>query len=374
MPVLLEGPIRIFLCGDVMTGRGIDQILPHPGDPTLQEAHMKSARGYVRLAEETTGPIPYPVDFSYIWGDTLVELKRMKPDLKIINLETSVTQSKDYWKGKGIHYRMNPENVPCLTTAGIDCCSLANNHVLDWGYPGLLETLETLEREGIKTAGAGRDMEAAEAPAVLEVPGRGRVVVFGFGSPTSGVLPSWAAGEHWPGVNVVKDFSDVTLAQIAKRVNGVKQAGDVVVASIHWCGNWGFGVPDEHRRFAHGLIDDAQVDIIHGHSSHHVKGIEVYKDKLILYGCGDFLNDYEGIGGYEAYRPDLSAMYFATVDPSAGKLECLEMASTRLRHFRVERASIDGGEQLREMLDRESRKFGARVEPQPDGTLVLRWS
>lgn len=77
--------------------------------------------------------------------------------------------------------------------------------------------------------------------------------------------------------------------------------------------------------FAHRLIDEAGVDIIHGHSSHHVKAIEVYKDKLILYGCGDFLNDYEGIGGYEEFRADLALMYFATVEPSTGKVFDLHM-------------------------------------------------
>ena len=95
--------ITIFMCGDVMTGRGIDQVLPHPSDPTIHESYIKSARGYVEIAEEINGPIDYPVSFSYIWGDTLKELDRVAPDLRIINLETSVTRSNDYWKGKGIN-------------------------------------------------------------------------------------------------------------------------------------------------------------------------------------------------------------------------------------------------------------------------------
>jgi poly-gamma-glutamate synthesis protein (capsule biosynthesis protein) len=66
--------LRLFLCGDVMTGRGIDQILPHAGNPVLYERHMKSATGYVELAEEANGPIWKPVEYSYIWGDALAEL------------------------------------------------------------------------------------------------------------------------------------------------------------------------------------------------------------------------------------------------------------------------------------------------------------
>ncbi|HQG31720.1 MAG TPA: CapA family protein, partial [Deltaproteobacteria bacterium] len=150
--------VTLFLCGDVMTGRGIDQILPCPGDSTIHESYMLSAFGYVELAETVHGDIPWPVDFSYIWGDALKIFEQMTPDVKIINLETAITRSDEYWKGKGINYRMNPGNIPCLTAAGIDCCSLANNHVLDWGYDGLLETVETLKKVRIKSAGAGRDM------------------------------------------------------------------------------------------------------------------------------------------------------------------------------------------------------------------------
>ena len=126
--------ITMFMCGDVMVGRGVDQILPHPSDPTIYEPYVKNAELYVELAEEKTGPIPKPVNFSYIWGDALDELKRVDPDLRMVNLETSITKSNDYWKGKSIHYRMHPNNIACLTAAKIDYCSLANNHVLDWGY------------------------------------------------------------------------------------------------------------------------------------------------------------------------------------------------------------------------------------------------
>jgi poly-gamma-glutamate synthesis protein (capsule biosynthesis protein) len=81
-------PATLFLCGDVMTGRGIDQILPRPGDPAIREPYMDSALGYVQLAEEANGPIPRPVDASYIWGDALAEFQRVKPQARIINLET----------------------------------------------------------------------------------------------------------------------------------------------------------------------------------------------------------------------------------------------------------------------------------------------
>jgi poly-gamma-glutamate synthesis protein (capsule biosynthesis protein) len=99
----IHSAITIFMCGDVMTGRGIDQVLPHPGNSTIYESYMKSAQGYVKIAEDVNGPIDYPVSFSYVWGDALKEMSRIAPDVRIINLETSVTKSNNYWKGKGIN-------------------------------------------------------------------------------------------------------------------------------------------------------------------------------------------------------------------------------------------------------------------------------
>jgi poly-gamma-glutamate capsule biosynthesis protein CapA/YwtB (metallophosphatase superfamily) len=365
--------ITLFLCGDVMTGRGIDQALPHPGKPHLYEPWMRSAVDYVKLAERESGGIPRPVEFSYVWGDALEEWRRMAADCRIVNLETAVTTSEDAAPGKGIHYRMHPANVPVLTAAGIDCCALANNHVLDWGRAGLEETLEVLRRAGLRTAGAGRDGEEAAAPAVIEVPGKGRVLVFAWGMESSGVPSAWAATGDRPGVNFLDDLSPATLEAVGRRVRGVKRPGDMVVASIHWGGNWGFGVSREERAFARGLVGAAGVDLVHGHSSHHVKGIEVHRGKLILYGCGDFLNDYEGIRGYGEYRGDLALMYFPALDPATGRLLELTMTPTRTRRFRVGRAPEEGIEWLSQTLNREGRRFGTRVERGPEGRLLLRW-
>jgi poly-gamma-glutamate capsule biosynthesis protein CapA/YwtB (metallophosphatase superfamily) len=365
--------ITLFLCGDVMTGRGIDQILPHPSDPVIHESYIKDARGYVEIAEKVNGPIPRPVVPGYIWGDTFDELERLAPDLRIINLETSVTKSDGYWKQKGIHYRMHPENIDCITSARIDICSLANNHILDWGYAGLKETLETLRKAKIGIVGAGMDPGEAESPVVREIEGKGRVIVFAFGSPTSGVPLNWAASGKRPGIHLLKDFSNDTIQRIRKRVQEVKQERDIVVVSVHWGGNWGYNVPQEEIDLAHQLIDEAGVNMIHGHSSHHAKGIEVYRDRLILYGCGDFLNDYEGIGGYEHYRSDLGLMYFASMDPSSGKLVELQMTPTQIKNFKVNRASRDDALWLSQTLNREGERFGTRLKLDEDNRLTLLW-
>jgi len=365
--------ITIFMCGDVMTGRGIDQVLPHPSAPQLFEPYVRDARRYVELAEETNGLIPQPVDFSYIWGDALDIMQRMTPDVRIINLETSVTSSGDYWKGKGINYRMEPRNIPVITAAGIDVCSLANNHVLDWGYAGLAETVLTLKNSGIGVAGAGRNLPEAQAPAIVKARGKRRVLVFAFGSKSSGIPARWGATAVSPGVNLLADLGGGTVRSIASRVHGVKRPGDIVIASIHWGGNWGYEIPREETEFAHELIDAAGFDIIHGHSSHHAKGIEVYRGKPVIYGCGDFINDYDGIGGYEQYRGDLGLMYFVEMDPESGKLAGLTMKPTRMKNFRVNRASQREAAWLGNTLNREGERFGTRVEPAGDSSLILRW-
>lgn len=363
--------ITLFLGGDVMVGRGIDQILPHPSEPFIPEPYLRDAREYVRLAERANGSIPTPVNFSYIWGDALEEWERLAPDVKLINLETSITLSSDYWWGKGINYRMHPENIGCLTAAKIDCCSLANNHVLDWGYSGLVETITTLKTAQIKIAGAGRNLQSAETPAIMEVEGKGRAIAFSFGVTTSGIPLSWAAAKDKPGVNLLPGLSEGTVRYIQQQVERVKRSGDVVIVSIHWGGNWGYEIPPKQIKFAHQLIDRAGVDLIHGHSSHHVKGMEIYRDRPIIYGCGDLIDDYEGISGYEAFRADLGLMYFVTLNSDTGKLVNLQMTPTQIKRFSLQRVSTVDILWLRKILNREGKRFGTQVRWDGNKTLTL---
>ncbi len=366
--------ITLFLCGDVMTGRGIDQILPHSGDPRLFEPYVRSARQYVEFAEEVSGAIAGPVDFAYVWGDALSELERLQPAARIVNLETAVTTSGQAWPGKGVHYRMHPANVPCLTALKPDCCALANNHAMDWGREGLLETLQTLSGAGIRTAGAGRDAAEAACPAAIDTGGGRRVLVHAFCMESSGVPATWRATARRPGVSVLDDLSDRCVDVVARTIDAQRRDGDIAVVSLHWGPNWGFDISMQERRFAHALLDRAGADLLHGHSSHHVKGIEVHDGKLLLYGCGDFLTDYEGIRGHEAYRGDLSLMYFPVIDSGNGRLRELVMTPTRVRRLRVNRAEPEQTQWLCETLIREGRKLGTTIERHPDGTLRLRWA
>jgi poly-gamma-glutamate synthesis protein (capsule biosynthesis protein) len=291
--------------------------------------------------------------------------------LRIINLETSITSSEDYSPDKEVLYRMHPGNIGCLTAARIDCCCLANNHVLDWGRRGLEETLRTLDGAGLAHAGAGRNAAAAASPVTLDVAGKGRVLVFALGSVTSGIPREWGATEDGPGINLLKDLSEETARQVAGRVRQYRRPGDVTVVSIHWGSNWGYEVPDEQIRFAHRLIQEG-VDVVHGHSSHHVKAMEVYRDRLILYGCGDFLTDYEGIGGYEVFRGDLALMYLAKVDPREGRLVELRLVPMQSRRFRLSRASELDAKWLCDLLNQLGAPFGTHLQLERDNSLTLR--
>ena len=183
--------------------------------------------------------------------------------------------------------------------------------------------------------------------------------------------PEWEATEARPGVNFVADLTTRSVERIKAQIARHRRHGDLVVASIHWGPNWGYDISDRQVSFAHALIEDAGVDLIHGHSSHHPKGIEVFRDKLILYGCGDFIDDYEGIRGYEEYRGDLGLMYFARLDTGSGRLEGLEMFPTQLRRLQVTQASPKDSKWLQDTLNREGRRYGTRIERRADGAWVL---
>ncbi|WP_413098830.1 CapA family protein [Streptomyces sp. Inha503] len=363
--------VTLFLCGDVMLARGVDQILPHPGDPELHEPYIRDSRAYVELAEEANGPIPRPVDFSWPWGDALAVLDEEAPEVRVINLETSVTRSDEFAPGKDVHYRMSPDNLPCLTAVRPDVCVLANNHVLDGGRRGLDETLDSLAAAGLRVAGAGRDAAAARRPAAVPAGDHRRVLVFSFGAASSGIPGRWAAAENRSGIDFLPELSDACATGITDRVRQLKRPGDLAVASVHWGGNWGYGISPDQIHFAHALIDGG-VDLVHGHSSHHPRPLEVYRGKLVLYGCGDMVDDYEGIGGYERYRDDLRLLYFPELDPDTGRLVSLRMVPLRSRRMRLERTGHDDAAWLGGTLDRVGAFLGSHIDVRPDDVLTLR--
>lgn len=365
--------VRTALTGDVMLGRGVDQIMPHPVDPVLYETWVDSALRYVELAEKRAGPLPRRVEPSYVWGDALPLLEELEPDARIVNLETAITDGGEPWPDKGIHYRMSPAHADTLVAAHVDVAVLANNHTLDWSLVGLDQTLDVLGGAGIIPVGAGRNASRAWTPAVLPLDSSTRLVVWAMGSPTSGIPFAWAARDDRPGVALIPDLSDATVAMIAERVHAQRRPGDLVVASIHWGGNWGYRVDAPRRRFAHELIDHAGVHLVHGHSSHHPLGMEVHRDHLILYGCGDLITDYEGITGHEGFRGELGAIYLPRLDRDTGALAGIDLIPTKVERFRLVHPSGEERSWLAATLARESAELGTRLSLRGDTVLSAEW-
>src|ERR1700739_187980 len=270
----------IFLCGDVMTGRGIDQILPHHGNSELREPLVADARIYVSLAEQVNGEIPAPAEFAWPWGEALDLVDGFAPDVRLINLETTITAGGEFMRGKAVHYRMHPDNIGCLTAIRPDVCALANNHILDFGTQGLADTLQALTGAGIRGLGAGLDAERAERPAAVALADAGRVVIASRGAESSGIPRRWAAGKSRPGVAILSDLSDRSAGATAERVVAMKRPGDIAIVSVHWGSNWGYDVEQNHIDFAHRLIDGG-IDIVHGRSSHHPRPVQRDSDKVI---------------------------------------------------------------------------------------------
>ena len=296
--------LTLFLAGDVMTGRGVDQILPSPGDPRLAEELVKDAREYVALAEAVSGPIPRPVEATWPWGDALAILDEARPDVRILNVETSVTRSDDFAPGKRVHYRMHPDNVDCLAVVRPAVCVLANNHVLDFGQTGLTETLGTLDAAGLAHTGAGRNAEEAQRRRwPWSEPG-------GWSCTRSGRVQrrtaGWAATADRGGVAYLADLSTSGADALLSRVRQTARHDDVVVVSSRRL-DWGYKVTDALRRSSRIVSSSGSVDVVYGHScapsASRSRSITVAP---ILYGCGDLVNDYEGIRGFESFRSKLA--------------------------------------------------------------------
>jgi poly-gamma-glutamate synthesis protein (capsule biosynthesis protein) len=358
----------ILLAGDAMLGRGIDQIQHLSCDPALPDPRVKSARDFVRGASWRNGPIPEPVDHSYVWGEALDVIASYAPCLRILNLETTFTTAP-LPAEKRVTFRAHPANIDMLRLFAPDCCTLANNHVLDWGEDGLVETLDTLRDAGLARTGVGYNEEDAWKPCILPLPDGRRVIVLSIGDRSGGVPYEWAAEGKRPGVAHTGHDIDACVERVANTISAVRQEGDVVIASIHWGENWGFDVPPRHSILGISLLEAAGVDIIHGHSSHHPKQIALRGKKLILFGCGDLINDYEGIQPYAPHRPDLVAIYLVGLAGAA--IRQIRILPFRVRRMRLERPTEEEAKWLCDRVTRNSGPFGTAWIAENDGTIRI---
>src|ERR671917_1770452 len=298
--------ITLTLIGDVMLGRGVNE--------TLHAAHPEEP-----------------------WGDVLPLLH--SADLRIVNLECAITGHKEPWRRthKVFHFRADPLAIEVLRAARIDACSLANNHTLDFEEQGLLDTLAHLEAAGIGYAGAGRDLEEAARPVLLE----GGVALAAF----TDNEPPFAAAPGKPGTNYLPvSLEPEVLRRVEEAIEAAREAGaNTVVFSNHWGPNMVERPREIFRRFARAVVDRG-ADVYYGHSAHVFQGVEIYRGKPILYDTGDFMDDY-------AVDPNLrnDRSFLFRVSVEGGDLRRLELFPVSLPYARVELA---GGAEREAILDR----------------------
>ncbi len=223
---------------------------------------------------------------AYPFGNVLEEL--CQADLRVVNLECVISDRGrpfSRWE-KVFHFRAHPRALEALQLARIDCVVLANNHVLDYQEEAFLQMLELLEQAQIAYVGAGRNLEQARRPVILQAANL-KVGVVAF----TDNEPGWQAGPDAPGTHYLPVVPE-SVAVLREQIEEARRLGaGLVMVSAHWGPNMRLRPPPLFRAFARAVIE-AGADVFHGHSAHVFQGIEVYRGKPILYDCGEFVDDY----------------------------------------------------------------------------------
>ena len=323
--------VRLALTGDVMLGRLVDGALARFGP-------------------------------AYPWGDVLPLLRAA--DLTILNLECVIAAQGRPWRRwpKTFHFRAAPVAIEALTLAGVDAVSLANNHVLDFEVEALLEMLDRLDAAGIAHAGAGRSLEEAMRPAVLDARGL-RVGLVGL----TDNEPGWRATEAAPGTfHVPVSLEPGTFGQVEAALAAARAAGCAfVILSAHWGPNMRERPPAEFRAFARAAID-AGADLFLGHSAHIWQGVGVHRGRPIFYDAGDFVDDY-AVDPW--LRNDRSALVQVTVAERA--VAAVELIPVVIDNCQVNLAwGAEAGAIAARIVDL-SAEFGTRFERRGEGLALV---
>lgn len=269
--------------------------------------------------------------YTYVWGDSIDIIR--DADLSLINLECVIASGGTEWNktSKVFHFRAYPEAIDVLKAANIDYVSLANNHTLDYDIEALIEMLDLLDRNRIAHSGAGRNLQEAMEASVLNT----NEIRIGVVSLTDN-QPEWEATDHYAGTNYIpimlKDNNnyDDRLRQCIQNARTV-HSSDIVIVSSHVGPHFREIPSNEYVSFAHRIID-LGADIYWGHSNHMPQGIEIYKSKIIMYDCGDFIDDY---AIDPLYRNDLSFIFLLSLNDKDHILDHIELVPTRIWEFKA---------------------------------------
>ena len=316
--------INIGLAGDVMIGRTVDEIISRYG-------------------------------YAYPWGNMLPLIR--STDITIINLETTLTNSNKI-VDKTFNFKASPDKIKTLTEANITAVNLANNHILDFSEEGLIETIRMLETANIKYTGAGMNDWEAARPIILTCRNR-KIGMLGF----TDNEPRWRATPSQSGVNFINIFNHADQERALTSIQELKKEVDIAIISIHWGPNMKEKPDNAFVEFAHQMISHG-ADIIHGHSAHIFQGIEIFKNKLIIYDTGDFVDDYV-VDRF--LRNDLSFFYMVKIDKN--EIYRLQLIPARISNYRMNYALGSDSRWCIERIQELSRDFGTQVSSTGEVTL-----
>lgn len=319
---------RIVLAGDAMLGRGVDEVIAARGSD-----HPLAALR------------PYLADANLVG----------------VNLECAITARDSRYTGprKAFYFRARPAAVEVLQRTGVGLCTLANNHALDAGADGLLDTLRLLDAHGIAHAGAGADLAGARAPAVLDVGGQ-RIGVLACCDHQA----DFAASATRAGIDYLDLAEPRQVEALLQRVCALAAEVDHAIVSLHWQPNWVPAVTTEYRTLAHRLVA-AGARLVWGHSPHHFLGVEWLEEAVVLYSTGGLLDDY-AVEPY--YRNDRQLLFELTLAP--GRVDRVRALPLALGFARTAPAEGAVREWIVERFAAQCRSYGSTVSDDGDWLTV----
>lgn len=309
--------IIICLAGDVMIGRTINEIMQTKG-------------------------------LNFPWGNISTVFK--EADCTLINLETTLT-THQIKEPKVFNFQSLPYHVQSLKNAHINAVNIANNHIKDFGNTGLLETIKTLQAAHIAYTGAGKNIAEAIKPAIIKTKSGLKIGILGYTDNEE----TWAAKAKQPGINYIK-IDPNNMQPIINNIKKIKPSVDILIISLHWGPNMITHPLPEHIPFAHTLIDHG-ADIIHGHSAHVLQGIELYKNKLILYDTGDLIDDY---AIDPIIRNDLSAIFKITLVKNS--IQSIQAIPVKIEKMQTNLLEDKAKEDVYSILNQRSSLFNTYID------------
>jgi len=200
-------------------------------------------------------------------------------DLAMANFENPAPNRFTWHTSKTV-FTADPTLIDGLVKAGIDYVSIANNHIGDAGNNGILQTIANLKKRGLRYSGAGKDLAAAQKPAILDANGT-KVAILAYDA----IAPGYHAAKGEPG------SSKLTIKAVQAGVKAARKAGaKVVIVFPHWGVEYHYSPFQNQQRLARQIID-AGADMIIGNHAHYAAAVEVYKGKPIWYALGNFVFD-----------------------------------------------------------------------------------